>query len=1380
EVTFALESGETGSTLLEKLLPKYRSAKDAKEEDTVKALEMVCPELADALKPVPPKAPEVLLEQHAACLRRLQCQQEKLKNQVVANARSGKELLLKLEENVRACAETQAEVNRLTSQTSAARGAGGSAMDAGDGGKTANTDESLKFPELDPEDVALLTPEQQTAYEAALARAKQAQEVYKNAQSIGQQAQDAAKTLRELRETATHKRRRASGAAGVAAGAPAAGAESQAKDDEKPVESNRDFTDVKNVEAHIQRTASIKARAAEVKKFVESAPYDLMGMAEHHLSQVQCQGEERRLRNVGWRSEATWTAATATGRSEKGTHGGTCWLRRATYATSTHLTGSLGKSAFHDALRDTTVVLWRFHGVTFAFIVCYLDCSIGMAGTNSRKMHNIARIVKSLDVPWLLVGDFNATPAEMAKSGWLDVLRARVVTTEGVEVSCTSGKGRMIDYAVVPDSFRPFLSQVLPVQNLPWGPHIGLNILIRSRPASVFLRVPVLPVPLVIPEGESRVPKGLKRFQRDREKHAKIQEMRDEMHALQQGGLLNDDDDHLLDDHYVTKRALRCDDQERIQYVYEASEDLGYSVPQAEPDVQRSEAYRAAPHMSEVPARQYGIWSMAAEAQLADLCEVELRQGARRGMPVKYQWRRAVVQKNDSNFGHSSANALSSRWASLHARVQEQLVALGRFRHSGYRQRVQDIVTSILAELRREHDRHGPVPDGHAEDLTGKWRVFRDDEQVLRQGERIRACTDFAEWQNFALKVQARSIRHASLAGQQTRSEIGSWAVKSAQGSMKGAHRYLKKNEQRALDETCIDPVTGEVCDTVQGTTDVRAACWAARTWPTFHTREQLVATLKSFPKGTGTGPDQWKPAHILALSDQGQEYLVTLFNMIERGLAWPHQLLHNWFALLPKGEKQELGNERDIGLLPMPVKIWGRLTKTPLTEWCDKRAAHWDAAVRGSSALQAALLTMVLDETRARIGLNEQNNFLADVEKFYEHMDLAQMILQAIELQFPAVELYLCCLTYLPPRTVKAQGAYAESIVPNCSIVPGCGKANHCARVFLYRLLERAHERAPLAHIRQHVDDVHTRVEGPRKMVLDQTKIITCELAQGMLDLGLRVSPKSLLMMTNVKDEVRVQRHVLQSTGIKIKRASWAKDLGVDCSMGIKRATKTAKGRMTTAQARATRTALFRRVGRGGSRSKGVLLHNTNIKAKFRYADPVLGVATSDMERRRAQAADLAGHAVGGRCTASVMLLHYQDDEAKMSVVKDQVKQWFQFWEAHPEMRERVRRGWRAVLKRLIYLRPRSRWRCVTGPMGALIMTLRELGWTPRAPDHWLDDHGNEWKHMGDVADSYDELYEALCSSVRRDLWKQAGDHPAGQGLHEGGDMHMLRVNLR
>eukprot|EP00959_Pyramimonas_sp_CCMP1952_P076146 1591080-Pyramimonas_sp.AAC.1 len=66
---------------------------------------------------------------------------------------------------------------------------------------------------------------------------------------------------------------------------------------------------------------------------------------------------------------------------------------------------------------------------------------------------------------------------------------------------------------------------------------------------------------------------------------------------------------------------------------------------------------------------------------------------------------------------------------------------------------------------------------------------------------------------------------------------------------------------------------------------------------------------------------------------------------MIGRSLTWPHQILHNLFALLPKGIEQEIGNERDIGLLPMPVRIWGRMTKTALTEWREEKAARRGAA---------------------------------------------------------------------------------------------------------------------------------------------------------------------------------------------------------------------------------------------------------------------------------------------------------------------------------------------------------------------------------------------------------------------------------------------------
>ena len=68
-------------------------------------------------------------------------------------------------------------------------------------------------------------------------------------------------------------------------------------------------------------------------------------------------------------------------------------------------------------------MLWRFHGATFAFIACYMDCSIGLVGTNSKKMITIARIIKALGGPWMLVGDFNATPGDMVKSGWLKATR---------------------------------------------------------------------------------------------------------------------------------------------------------------------------------------------------------------------------------------------------------------------------------------------------------------------------------------------------------------------------------------------------------------------------------------------------------------------------------------------------------------------------------------------------------------------------------------------------------------------------------------------------------------------------------------------------------------------------------------------------------------------------------------------------------------------------------------------------------------------------------------------------------------------------------------------------------------------------------------------
>eukprot|EP00959_Pyramimonas_sp_CCMP1952_P203150 4248300-Pyramimonas_sp.AAC.1 len=76
----------------------------------------------------------------------------------------------------------------------------------------------------------------------------------------------------------------------------------------------------------------------------------------------------------------------------------------------------------------------------------------------------------------------------------------------------------------------------------------------------MMLRVPVLPVPLEVPARKVHVPKGIKRCQRDRQRHAELQQAKEDCEQLQEGDLLNDDDEHLLEDTYTQWRPQQCND----------------------------------------------------------------------------------------------------------------------------------------------------------------------------------------------------------------------------------------------------------------------------------------------------------------------------------------------------------------------------------------------------------------------------------------------------------------------------------------------------------------------------------------------------------------------------------------------------------------------------------------------------------------------------------------------------------------------------------------------------------------------------------------------------------------------------------------------------
>eukprot|EP00973_Karenia_brevis_P080386 11152854-Karenia_brevis.AAC.1 len=56
-------------------------------------------------------------------------------------------------------------------------------------------------------------------------------------------------------------------------------------------------------------------------------------------------------------------------------------------------------------------------------------------------------------------------------------------------------------------------------------------------------------------------------------------------------------------------------------------------------------------------------------------------------------------------------------------------------------------------------------------------------------------------------------------------------------------------------------------------------------------------------------------------------------------------------------------GGTRPIALMPMLYRIWTKIRKPYIQKWERANAGPWDAAVEGSSALRAALVSMFGNE---------------------------------------------------------------------------------------------------------------------------------------------------------------------------------------------------------------------------------------------------------------------------------------------------------------------------------------------------------------------------------------------------------------------------------
>jgi hypothetical protein len=81
-------------------------------------------------------------------------------------------------------------------------------------------------------------------------------------------------------------------------------------------------------------------------------------------------------------------------------------------------------------------------------VTLYLKDGEGMSPTNLARLGQFHGLIKSIRVPWIILGDFNMGPDTLDQGGFLDLLGGYVITADNGASTCTTGEGSLLDVAI--------------------------------------------------------------------------------------------------------------------------------------------------------------------------------------------------------------------------------------------------------------------------------------------------------------------------------------------------------------------------------------------------------------------------------------------------------------------------------------------------------------------------------------------------------------------------------------------------------------------------------------------------------------------------------------------------------------------------------------------------------------------------------------------------------------------------------------------------------------------------------------------------------------------------------------------------------------------
>ena len=959
----------------------------------------------------------------------------------------------------------------------------------------------------------------------------------------------------------------------------------------------------------------------------------------------------------------------------------------------------------------------------------YLQDVIGpTAPANRELLERVAATLNSLGGPWILGGDFNATPEALRNTGFLDLVDG--VFQAPTDPTCGP---RVLDYFIVSRSLSPAVFAVHVVADGAFSPHSPVRLFLRASPRSLLCRR------LKAPRGfGAHLPYGP--HTEDFASRCASAGCIASATSTAAVDLQSDFESlvNLVEDLLCEVSGLDAD--EAAKHKGRAVGPTAAWVSQLPPSQERSRVSSATRAwgltlkwlrtLAALPADSKGAGRLRLAvcrhphqgARSASFCTFELWQsqlgvGMLEAPPLLYAFTNVAAAMFDSLQAEDDSRCKLAwdSWindgpaAGLRRQHMLSRVATGWVPSSPV---ICDDELHDEEEEDRDGDMHGDCHVTEQMVLAARWR------SSLEWQAPSRAVTRNPSGDHVVDEHLPAEPHHES-----NTSVKPSWPLTIAD------HAPAGKGAAPHSRQAAPCPAT------LQQAVDQEADSWDVRwgrdaqlpvpQWPadlgplpSQMRLHELKECLRSFPAHLGLGWDGIHPKALLRLSDAVLTALLRVLFICEATGTWPKSSALVIIALLPKSSP----GFRPIGLFPWLPKIWAKLRRGYALQWEQSTDRDFIYAGPGKGADHAAWKQAARAEHAATVRGAHYGSTLLDLVKAFDMVPHHVLVREAIRLGYSLWILRLSIAAYAAERMIRIDGVLSRAIPHRRSLTAGSGLATTEMRIVLVNVIEAAMRVAPLATPTLYVDDLSVEVCGTQAVVVTQLHAFTSHFCDSITADGGEVSTTKSLCTASSPSLGRRIAGALARYGIQYKDR--VVSLGSALGGGRRRNAQVIAKRLQAFRRRLPR---MRKLVKAKVCTKRIL--RTGGIASLTYGQAVTGVATTVLLHQRRAAAHAAAPASGpgGQDLDLALIIADGPRQGRADPAHDAHCMPIFAWA------QAVWNAWlpRNVLERLAdtaittLSAARSIWQNVKGPAAATVASAWRLEWTVHSANQFTTDQG-------------------------------------------------------